>query len=135
MLVEAALAEPRCFPLKKKNRTASPHPKTALVREKTHPFIMGAWKKGPLAALVVCPTSRGRTEVQIPRAKRRGKGTRGGESHGNSGFQRVGLRRKSSRARRLVRVLKMNARSLHPVRNQAPDVVHEPSKAACRGSR
>jgi hypothetical protein len=30
--VEAALAEPRCFPLKKKNRTASPHPKTALQR-------------------------------------------------------------------------------------------------------
>jgi hypothetical protein len=29
--VEAALAEPRCFPLKKKNRTASPHPKTALL--------------------------------------------------------------------------------------------------------
>jgi hypothetical protein len=29
--VEAALAEPRCFPLKKKNRTASPHPKTALI--------------------------------------------------------------------------------------------------------
>jgi hypothetical protein len=29
--VEAALAEPRCFPLKKNNRTASPHPKTALV--------------------------------------------------------------------------------------------------------
>jgi hypothetical protein len=28
--VEAALAEPRCFPLKK-NRTASPHPKTALL--------------------------------------------------------------------------------------------------------
>jgi hypothetical protein len=28
---------------------------------------MGAWKKGPLAALVVCPAFRGRTEVQIPR--------------------------------------------------------------------
>jgi hypothetical protein len=28
--VEAALAEPKCFPLKK-NRTASPHPKTALI--------------------------------------------------------------------------------------------------------
>jgi hypothetical protein len=28
--VEAALAEPRCFPLKKNHRTASPHPKTAL---------------------------------------------------------------------------------------------------------
>jgi hypothetical protein len=28
--VEAALAEPECFPLKK-NRTASPHPKTALL--------------------------------------------------------------------------------------------------------
>jgi hypothetical protein len=28
--VEAALAEPKCFPLKKKYRTASPHPKTAL---------------------------------------------------------------------------------------------------------
>jgi hypothetical protein len=41
----------------------------------------------------------------------------------------VGLR-KSSRARRLVRVLKMNARSLHPVKDQAPAVIHEPSKAA-----
>jgi hypothetical protein len=28
---------------------------------------MGAWKKGPLAALVVCPASGGRTEVQIPK--------------------------------------------------------------------
>jgi hypothetical protein len=48
---------------------------------------------------------------------------------GNSGFQRAGMR-KSSRARRLVRVLKMNARSLHPVKDQAPAVIHEPSKAA-----
>jgi hypothetical protein len=48
---------------------------------------------------------------------------------GNSGFQRVGLR-ESSRARRLVRMLKMNARSLHPVRNQAPAVIHEPKRAA-----
>jgi hypothetical protein len=41
------------------------------VRKKTHPFVMGAWKKGPLAALVVCPTFRGRTEAQIPRDEER----------------------------------------------------------------
>jgi hypothetical protein len=41
------------------------------VRENTHPFIMGAWKEDPLAALVVCPTFRGRTEVQIPRDEER----------------------------------------------------------------
>jgi hypothetical protein len=35
-------------------------------RRLTHPFIMGAWKKDPLTALVVCPAFRGRTEVQIP---------------------------------------------------------------------
>jgi hypothetical protein len=39
--------------------------------KKNHPFIMGAWKGGPLAALVVCPTSRGRTEVQFPRDEER----------------------------------------------------------------
>ena len=32
---------------------------------------MGVWKKDPLAALVVCPASRGRTEVQIPRDEER----------------------------------------------------------------
>ena len=42
-----------------------------LVKEKTHPFITGAWKKGPLTALVVCPAFRGRTEVQIPRDEER----------------------------------------------------------------
>jgi hypothetical protein len=42
-----------------------------LVREKTHPFTMGAWKGGPLTALGVCPTFRGRTEVQIPRDEER----------------------------------------------------------------
>ena len=41
------------------------------MREKTHPFIMGAWKEGPLAALVVCPTFRGRTGVQIPRDEKK----------------------------------------------------------------
>ena len=43
---------------------------------KTHPFIMGAWKKGPLTALVVCPAFRGRTEVQIPMALREAEGRR-----------------------------------------------------------
>jgi hypothetical protein len=32
---------------------------------------MGAWKKGPLAALVVCPAFRGRAGVQIPRDEER----------------------------------------------------------------
>ena len=39
-------------------------------------YIMGAWKKDPLAALVVCPTFRGRTEVQIPMALREAEGRR-----------------------------------------------------------
>jgi hypothetical protein len=30
---------------------------------------MGAWKKGPPSALVVCPAFRGRTEVRIPRGR------------------------------------------------------------------
>jgi hypothetical protein len=38
--VEAALAEPRCFPLKK-NRTASPHPKTALLIMDIKPPLVG----------------------------------------------------------------------------------------------
>jgi hypothetical protein len=38
--VEAALAEPRCFPLKKKNRTASPHPKTALLPHFCRPWAL-----------------------------------------------------------------------------------------------
>jgi hypothetical protein len=42
------------------------------VRENTRPFILwGAWKKDPLAALVVCPTFGGRTEVQIPRDEKK----------------------------------------------------------------
>jgi hypothetical protein len=32
---------------------------------------MGAWKKGPLTAPAVCPTSSGRTEVRIPRDEER----------------------------------------------------------------
>jgi hypothetical protein len=34
-------------------------------------YIMGAWKKGPLAAPVVCPAFRGRTEVQIPKDEKK----------------------------------------------------------------
>jgi hypothetical protein len=37
---------------------------------------MGAWKEGPLAALVVCPAFRSRTEVQIPMALREAEGRR-----------------------------------------------------------
>jgi hypothetical protein len=81
---------------------------------------MGAWEKGPPAALVVCPASRGRTEVQIPRDEKMEREVAKATveridlpvAHkmqrlyqgGNSGFQRVGLR-KSSRGKRLVRVL------------------------------
>jgi hypothetical protein len=41
------------------------------VRKDPPIYIMGAWKKGPLTALVVCPTFRGRTEVQIPRDEKK----------------------------------------------------------------
>jgi hypothetical protein len=43
---------------------------------------MGAWKKGPLTALVECPTPRGRTEVQIPRDEEREREV--GESQGRT---------------------------------------------------
>jgi hypothetical protein len=41
-----------------RNEETSPFP-----LKNTHPFIMGAWKEGPLAALVVCPAFGGQKSV------------------------------------------------------------------------
>jgi hypothetical protein len=48
--VEAALAEPKCFPLNNKNRTALPHPKTALIAD----AVCNFWYFSAPSSLFTC---------------------------------------------------------------------------------